>query len=86
LAPATIVVSLPADAKLLVDGAPTTSTSALRTFESPALQVGMDHHYTLKAEFARDGKTVSASKRIAVRAGEETRVSFDLPEATVAQR
>jgi uncharacterized protein (TIGR03000 family) len=86
LAPATIIVSLPADAKLLIDGAATTSTSALRTLESPALQAGMDHHYTLTAELVQDGKPVTATKRITVRAGEETRVALDLPVASVAQR
>jgi len=85
LAPATIVVSLPADAKLLIDDAATTSTAALRTFESPALEAGKDHHYTLKAEIVRDGKSVTATKRITVRAGEETRVELALPVASVAQ-
>jgi len=86
LAPATIVVSLPADAKLLIDDAATASTSALRTFESPALETGKDHYYTLKAEVIREGKAVAATKRIAVRAGEETRVSLDLPVTSVAQQ
>src|SRR5438874_1777937 len=34
-APATLVVILPANAKLTVDGAATTSTTAVRTFQSP---------------------------------------------------
>lgn len=83
---ATIVVSLPADARLTVDDVVTQSTSATRTFVSPALESGKDFHYTLKAEIVRDGKTYTAIRRVAVRAGEETKVSLDIPVATVAQR
>lgn len=85
-APATIVVSLPADAKLFVDDAVTTSTTATRAFASPALEQGKDYFYTLKAEVVRDGKTYSASRRVAVRAGEETAVTLEVPEVAVAQR
>jgi uncharacterized protein (TIGR03000 family) len=80
------VVSLPADARLTVDDTVTKSTSATRTFVSPALETGKDFHYTLKAEVVRDGKTYTTIRRIAVRAGEETKVSLDIPVATVAQR
>jgi uncharacterized protein (TIGR03000 family) len=85
-APATIVVSLPADARLTVDDVVTKSTSATRTFSSPALETGRDFHYTLKAEVVRDGKTYTAIRRVAVRAGEETKVALDIPVETVAQR
>jgi uncharacterized protein (TIGR03000 family) len=81
-APATIVVSLPAEAKLTIDDAATQSTSATRVFASPALETGKEYYYTLKAEVVRDGKTVPVTKRIAVRAGEETRVTLDFPAAT----
>jgi uncharacterized protein (TIGR03000 family) len=86
LAPATIVVSLPVDARLSIDDAPTTATSASRTFVSPALESGYDYHYVLKAEVVRDGKTVSVEERVTVRAGEQTRVSLKLPTDSVAQR
>ena len=86
-APATIVVSLPAEAKLSVDGAATQATSTTRVFATPALDRGNEYFYTLTAEIARNGKTVTATKKIAVRAGEETRVSLEFPSAeTVAQR
>jgi uncharacterized protein (TIGR03000 family) len=84
--PATILVSLPADARLTVDDVVTKSTSATRTFVSPALETGKEFHYTLKAEIVRDGKTYTAIRRVAVRAGEETKVSLEIPVATVAQR
>jgi uncharacterized protein (TIGR03000 family) len=84
-APATIIVSLPASAVLTVDGVATTSTSATRVFASPALEQGKDFFYTLTAEVVRDGKTLSASKKVSVRAGQETKVSLELPEAVASK-
>lgn len=81
-APATIIVSLPAEAKLLVDDAATTSTSSNRTFVSPVLEHGKDYFYTLTAQV----NNVTVSKKITVRAGEETRVALELPVASVASK
>jgi uncharacterized protein (TIGR03000 family) len=85
-APATIVVSLPAAAKLAIDDTITTSTSGTRVFASPALERGKDFYYTLKGELLFDGRTLTASKQVKVRAGEESRVELEFPIATVAQR
>jgi uncharacterized protein (TIGR03000 family) len=75
-APAKVIVSLPAAAKLAIDGNATTSTAAERTFVSPALEAGKDYQYTLTAELVRDGKNVTETKTIIVRAGETTNVNF----------
>jgi uncharacterized protein (TIGR03000 family) len=85
-APATIVVSLPADARLMIDDRPTTSTSELRTFVSPALPVGNEYSYTLKAEIMRDGQTLVTTKQVPVRAGQESRVTLEFPAPRVASR
>ena len=85
-APATIIVSLPADAKLSIDDAATVSTTSTRVFTSPVLPAGEDFHYTLKAEFSRAGQPVVLSKEITVRAGAETRVDMDASVAGVASR
>ena len=85
-APATIVVSLPAEATLSVDDHATTSTSATRTFVSPALNFGQEYTYELKAEIVRDGKTVTTTKQVNVHAGSESRVQLDFPTATVASK
>jgi uncharacterized protein (TIGR03000 family) len=84
-APATLVVDLPAEARLTIDGDPTTSTSEHRVFVSPELNPGRDYHYTLRAEIMRDGKPVTVARKVAVRAGEETQVTLILPNE-VAQR
>jgi uncharacterized protein (TIGR03000 family) len=85
-APATIVVTLPEDAKLSIDDEPTTSTSGNRVFVSPSLPTGHDYHYTLKAEVMRDGKAVTVEETITVKAGEETRIELKLPATAVASR
>lgn len=85
-APATIVVELPADATLTVDGAATASASNVRVLVSPELTYGKVYEYTLAAKVVREGKTVQVEKNVVVRAGEESRVSMTLPVATVAAR
>jgi uncharacterized protein (TIGR03000 family) len=76
-APARIVVRLPADAKLTVDGTVTRSTDGVRSFVSPPLQAGKDYQYTLRAEVTRDGKTVERTRDVNVRAGQTSEVNFD---------
>ena len=76
-APATLIVNVPADARLSIDGEATTSTATQRVFVSPALNFGREYHYTLEAEFQKDGKMVKVTKEVAVKAGDETRVNFD---------
>jgi uncharacterized protein (TIGR03000 family) len=73
---ATIVVQGADGAKLYADGQLINDTSSPRTFLSPELQPGRDYYYTVKVERTRDGKTVTESKRIYVRAGLTTRVDF----------
>jgi uncharacterized protein (TIGR03000 family) len=85
-APATIVVELPADAKLLIDNEATTSTGSSRIFQSPALNPGREYHYTIKAEVVRNGKPVKAEQVVTVRAGEITPVTLTVPPAGIAQR
>jgi uncharacterized protein (TIGR03000 family) len=85
-APATLVVSLPAEAKLSVDGYATKSTSSVRTLASPTLEAGKDYVYTLTAELVRDGKPVTTSKEVTVRAGEAINVALEFPQASFAQK
>jgi uncharacterized protein (TIGR03000 family) len=82
---ATLVVSLPADAKLTVDGKPTASTTDTRVLVSPPLESGKDFVYTLRAEVTRDGRTQSVTRDVTVRAGQETRVTLEVPSAIAAR-
>ena len=78
-------MTLPADAKLTIDGRPTVSTSESRIFESPRLTPGKTFYYVLKATVVRGGKTETVTKKVAVRAGEDTRVQIEIPEAVAAE-
>src|SRR5262245_25441549 len=71
---ATIVVTLPADAKLYFDSTLTQQGGTTRTYATLGLQPDKDFFYTLKAEAVREGQPRSLSRRIAVRAGQTTRV------------
>lgn len=82
--PATLVVNLPASARLTVDGVQTRSTSSVRTFVSPALEPGKSFSYTLTAEYSRDGQPLTVTRRVRVTAGETVRV--DLNSVAVASR
>jgi len=74
--PAKLVVEVPADAKLYVDDQLMKTMSARRVFNTPTLDKGQTYYYILRAEMAIDGKTVSETKRVLVRAGEEVKANF----------
>jgi uncharacterized protein (TIGR03000 family) len=76
-ATATIVVNLPADAKLLFDGRVTSSTEAVRRFVTPELETGVDHSYTLTAQVVRNGQTLTATQVVTVRAGQTSEVRLN---------
>lgn len=77
--PATIFVSLPAEAQLFVDEQQTMSTAAERRFTTPPLVPGATYYYTLKANFQQNGRPVTLTRQVNVRAGEESRVAFTMP-------
>jgi uncharacterized protein (TIGR03000 family) len=81
-APATIVLSLPADAKVAIDGVATTSTSTTRTFVTPELVPAKEFVYVLSAEIVREGQKLTVSEQVTVRAGEQTRVTFGTEKFT----
>ncbi len=84
-APATLVIDLPADAKLRIDDSATTSTGANRVFQSPALELGKVYQYTLRAEVVREGKAVKMEQIVEVKAGQTKPVVLKLPTTGVAQ-
>jgi uncharacterized protein (TIGR03000 family) len=81
---ATIRVDLPENARLTIDGESTVSTGTQRVFVSPPLKRGKDFSYTLRSELKWEDKTISMSKKITVRAGEETRVDLRSGYVTAA--
>ena len=85
-APATIVVSLPADARLIVDGVATTSTAERRTLITPELEVGATYVYSMQVEVVREGRTVAQTQDVTVRGGETSNVLFQFSNQGVASR
>lgn len=83
--PATIVVTLPEDARLSIDGNNTTSTSNRRTFITPALDINSEYVYTLRAEVMVEGRPVVETQTVTVRGGQLTTVPFNF-SSTVASR
>lgn len=75
--PANLMVTLPADATLTIDGYVTKSTSSQRLFTTPALETGKEFTYTLKATVNRDGKAETVTRVVSVRGGEQTTVQLD---------
>lgn len=78
---ATIVVHLPQDANLTIDGQATQSRSPTRIFRSPPLERGKTYTYTLQAETNRDGHFVNTKKTVEVRAGEQSEVTLNFDNA-----
>ncbi len=85
-APAMLIVSLPANATLSVDGHATRSTSDVRAFATPSLATSQDFTYTLTAQIDVNGKTTSVEKQVVVRGGETTRVTLKFPGTDVASK
>lgn len=82
-----VIVRLPAEAKLFVDGVACPLTSATRSFNTPTLEQGRQYYYTLRVEVTRNGEVQSDSKRVIVQAGREATVDFgDLRSVQTASR
>src|SRR5262245_19398585 len=73
---ARLIIDVPAQAKLYIDGQLSKSIAEQRQFSTPPLQSGQTYFYDLAVEVMKDGKPVTEEKRIVVRAGDEIRESF----------
>jgi uncharacterized protein (TIGR03000 family) len=73
---ARVVVSIPEDAELVVDGVKMNATGSTRTFQTPLLPVGKTFNYELRAKMMREGQMHEATQKIRVEAGKEVSVEF----------
>jgi uncharacterized protein (TIGR03000 family) len=73
---AQIVVAVPADAQVWIEGQPTKQTGTSRWFVSPVLNKGEEYQYRIRARWREDGKDVEQTQRLAVHAGDNVSVSF----------
>ena len=75
-AAAHLALTLPADAKLFVDGQLIGGQGERRQFHTPELVAGQAYYYEFQAEFEINGKRETETKRVVVRAGESLTASF----------
>jgi uncharacterized protein (TIGR03000 family) len=83
---AQLVVELPADAKLFIDGHDTKASTSRRVFNTPKLETGETYYYEVKAQLVRDGKTYSETKRVTIKANETSKASFTESELVNAKK
>jgi uncharacterized protein (TIGR03000 family) len=75
-APATVIVKAPLDVRVTVNGAVTERTKTEQVFTTPALDAGRSYSYEFKAEAVRDGKTVTRTQKVVVKAGRQSDADF----------
>jgi uncharacterized protein (TIGR03000 family) len=73
---ATVIVKLPADARLFADARPLSLTGAERKFVTPELPTGQSFTYRFRIEYDRDGEIVSVTKRVPVQPGGTVTIEF----------
>jgi uncharacterized protein (TIGR03000 family) len=68
-------VTVPANAKIRVEGAETKQTGARRQFESPSLAAG-NYRYEIQATWTENGQEVTQRKSFAVQPGDAVRINI----------
>lgn len=66
----TLVAHVPENAQVWVEDDATTSRGALRTYQSPPLTPGKSYTYTVRVAWVENGKVVSQSRHLPVKAGD----------------
>ncbi len=74
-----LTVTVPADAKVIINGYETKTTGTSRSYVSRGLLPGQRYKYEIRAEVQRDGQMSSDSKVVYVGAGEQSRLAFNFP-------
>ncbi len=83
---ASIRVAVPANARVWVDGAATKQTGADRRFQSPSLAPGRNYSYRVTAQWRdADGRAVTRSRQVHVRANADVRVDFNTTQTADAR-
>jgi uncharacterized protein (TIGR03000 family) len=75
---AVLTVHVPAEARVFVNGLPTTSTGAVRRYVSNGLRAGYNYTYNIRAEVIRNGQTVTETQTVKLQAGDAPDIEFAL--------
>jgi uncharacterized protein (TIGR03000 family) len=71
-----VKATVPADAEIWFDGTKTTSTGAVRQFQSPPLTLGQRYNYEIRARWSENGHEVTQTQKVEVTAGSHINVTF----------
>lgn len=74
--PVLIYVTVPADAKLAVNGVPVRQTGAERRLITPPITLGEKGAYTLTLTYTKDGKPVTVVREVIVTGGQDLRIDL----------
>jgi len=80
--PTTLILNVPADAKVILAGQETSSKGERREFSTRKLAAGQWANYPIRVELERNGQTQVREESISLSAGEtrELTVGFDMPQ------
>jgi len=78
---ARIRVVVPQGARVWFGSSATRQGGQVRLFESPRLKPGSEYAYDVRAEWRENGKDVTQTRHVGVRADSNTTVDFTRPEA-----
>ena len=73
---ATVVVKLPADARLFAEGQPLNLNGGERTFVTPELPFGREYVYSFRIEYERQGEMIANTKKVTVAPGKTSNLNF----------
>lgn len=79
-----IDINLPADAELYIQGIKMQQTGTVRRFTSPVLDPTRHFTYEIRAVWKENGREVSASRKLGVRAGDQQTITLQAAAANVA--
>lgn len=77
-----IAMRVPANAEVWFDGAKTTSTGEYRLFRSLPLTPGRRYTYEVRARWYENGREVTQTQKVPVRAGGDVTIDFPAPDST----
>lgn len=75
--PASVILVVPENSQVLVDGIPLKSTNSERLFLTPALELNKDFYYTVKVMTRLGEKEFQETQKVVVSGGKVTKVIFE---------
>jgi uncharacterized protein (TIGR03000 family) len=74
--PASLEMTVPADASVWIEGQATTQQGVERHFVSPALEAGIRYSYEIRVQWTEGSKTLERSRRVRFESGDQLRINL----------